>query len=361
MRCPRKRVRCVRCQSLRTRRHGNFATGKGTRHRKRWYCCDCGHTFSPRRQQVTDETVRLYFDLCASYRDIGRYLHMRPMTAYQKVIHMGLMSKSPLQVSQELKPNWPGYLIVDGDSIRVAHHKEHLLLGVDSHSQDIPHALLVKSEDGKNWTRLFRQVKQQLGLIPQGIVSDGDPAVLLARDSVYPKLPKQICVRHFHQDLTLLLRYRFTQKPGHWRQIDRFLEDVHWLLYAKSYPAAQQMLLAICADPGYPKADLSHAIDILVERFPQLVTHHFHPGMPRTTNIAEGVISRLDERIEPADGFGSHQTCWATLKLLITWYRFKRFTDCGKKNKHKNGKSSLELAGVNIAKINWIRFSQKNH
>lgn len=82
--------------------------------------------------------------------------------------------------------------------------------------------------------------------------------------------------------------------------------------------------------------------------------------MPRTNNIAEGVISRLDSKIDQADGYQCYDIAWATLKMLIMRYRFKKFTDCRKKNKHKNGESPLELAGVNTSNINWVKFSQKS-
>ena len=49
-----------------------------------------------------------------------------------------------------------------------------------------------------------------------------------------------------------------------------------------------------------------------------------------------------------------YDTCWATLKMLVMWYRFKKFTDCREKNKHKNGKSGLDLAGVHTSNTDWI-------
>jgi len=77
------------------------------------------------------------------------------MTAYERIIRMGFNSKSPLEVGLELKPNWSGYLIVDGDSTIIGKQKESLLIGVDSYSQDIRHAILAEHEDGMNWTHFF--------------------------------------------------------------------------------------------------------------------------------------------------------------------------------------------------------------
>jgi len=272
---------------------------------------------------------------------------------------MGFNCKSPLEVSLELKPQWSGYLVVDGDSIIVGKHKESLLLGADAYSQDIPLAILAESEDGLNWMRFFLLLKDPIGYPLKGIISDGDPAISEAREAVFPDVPWQLCVRHFEKGLDRFLRYEFTQRRGYRREIDGFRKAIHNMLYAKSLEEAQKYLLAISIDPGFKQAGLSGVIGKIEKKFPNLVTHHLHPGMPRTSNIAEGVISRLDAKINRADGYKCHNTCWATLKMLIMWYRFKKFTDCGKRNKHKNGKSPLQLSKVDTQNINWIGFSQK--
>ncbi|KPL17717.1 MAG: hypothetical protein AMJ92_11180 [candidate division Zixibacteria bacterium SM23_81] len=366
----RRRIRCPSCQSLHTVRYGSFSLmrkrQKGKREkRKRWYCNDCQRAFTPYQSPSEYMSLRayravdLYFDSRASYRDVARRLGFHRNTAYRLISERCKNCKTPFEVTVELKPRWSGYLIVDGDAIDVGRGRKMLLLGVDSHSQDILHALLVNSEDGHNWTRFFLDLRDMLGYTPPGIVSDGFPAIIQGIQAIYPHCPRQLCVRHFEKDLTHLLRYRFTQKPGHWRQNKRLLGAVHRMLYAHSITKAQRQLESISVDSGFQQAGFSRIIKHIKRNFPYLVTHHLHPGMPRTNNIVEGVISRLDERIDPADGYGSHQTCWATLKMLIMWYRFKKFTDCRKKNRKNNGKNPLQLAGIDTAGINWIRFSQR--
>ncbi|MFA4839769.1 MAG: hypothetical protein WC703_09875 [Candidatus Neomarinimicrobiota bacterium] len=133
---------------------------------------------------------------------------------------------------------------------------------------------------------------------------------------------------------------------------------MHRLLYAWDIDTATSCLNAIVRDPGFKQAGLDEPLANLKERFPQLVTHFFYPGLPRTTNIIEGIISRLDSKITASKSYKHHDTGWATLKLLIMRYRFKPFDACRKKNKHKNGKSPLQLAGVNTSNISWITFSQ---
>jgi transposase-like protein len=365
----RRRIRCPFCQSMRTIRYGSFALKKAVRggkkkRRRRWYCNDCQRAFTPYQMpsehvsSLVYQAAELYYDSKASYRDVARKLGIHRSTAYRLISGVSKNCKTPCEVNAELKPHWSGYLIVDGDAIDVGTGKKILLLGVDSYSQDILHALLVNSEDGHAWSRFLSGIQQIRGYTPPGVVSDGFPALIQGIHAVYPHRPRQLCVQHFEKDLTHLLRYRFTQKPGHWRQNKRLLGAVHRMLYANSLTTAQRQMDSISVDSGFQQAGFSGIIKHIKRQFPHLVTHHCYPGMPRTNSIIEGVISRLDERIDPADGYGSHKTCWTTVKMLIMWYRFKQFTDCRKKNRHKNGKSPIQLAGVDASDINWIRYSQ---
>lgn len=354
------RLRCPNCRNLDTKRHSKTRTKKN-RIRVRWYCKICNQVFTPRFNQLIKEGTRLYFDTGASYRSVGRKLKIEPKTAYRKIIALGFNSKSPLETSIELKPRWSGYLIIDGDSILIGKHRESLLLGVDAFSQDIAHAILAEHEDGENWTHFLLVLKDPIRYPFKGIISDGDPAVQEAIKVVLPEVPYQYCVRHFEQELYRYIRYQFIQKRGYWREADRFLKASKNLLYANNFELAKKYLSAISIDPGFKQAGLNEVINKIKVNFSDLTRHHFYPEMSRTANIGEGVISRLDSKINQADGYKCHDTAWATLKMLIMHYRFKKFTDCRKKNKHKNGKSPLELAGVGVSKINWIKFSQRSY
>ena len=300
------RLICPYCDSIDTKRHSKTKTQKGVR--IRWYCKSCKKAFTPRLKQISMEGTRIYFDSEASYRAVSRELKINPMTAYRRIMALGFNCKSPMEVSMELKPNWSGYLIVDGDSIRVASILESLLLGVDSGTQDIPHAILAEHEDGLNWTWLLLVLKSPIGYPFKGIISDGDPSVQEAIKVVLPNVPYQYCVRHFEKELYRYIRYDFTQKRGHWREAEKFLEISKNMLYAKSYEMAEKYLSAISMDPGFKKAGLGLAIGKIKANFADLTRHHFHPGMPRTSNIGEGVISRLDSKINQADGYKCHDT-----------------------------------------------------
>jgi len=101
---------------------------------------------------------------------------------------------------------------------------------------------------------------------------------------------------------------------------------------------------------------LAKELENFKSKFKNLWVHFYHPGMPSTTNVLEGIIRQLSRKIDDTDGFNSPTTAWNSLKLLIMNYRFKKFSCSHNGN---NRKSPLELAKVKTNKINWIRFSQK--
>jgi hypothetical protein len=87
--------------------------------------------------------------------------------------------------------------------------------------------------------------------------------------------------------------------------------------------------------------------------FDRLTQQHFlHPGLLRTGNVAEGVIRKLERRLNIMDSFASHQTAWNTIEMLTLHTRFRTLTDWRKPHKHHNGFAPLELANINVQDLN---------
>ena len=116
----------------------------------------------------------------------------------------------------------------------------------------------------------------------------------------------------------------------------------------------------IRADMGFKRARLDGPITLLERQWNRLTQHFHHPGLMRTSNAAEGLFRKLDRRIDAMDSFAGHDTAWNILKMLMTHTRFRVLTDCRGPNKHRNGFSPLQLAGIDTRHMNWIRFSQKS-
>jgi transposase-like protein len=372
-------IPCPHCQGTNTKRHSILVLkrislqGVEPKGVQRWFCKDCHKAFTPKRIEiglshydlaVHEKAALLYFDEGASYRAVARALQriglksIDAMRAWKLVQTLAANCKAPWQVSLELQPQWSGYLAVDGDSIKIASHRESAVLGVDIATLDIPHLILAEQENEANWLFFFLVLKSPLRYPFKGIVSDGDPAIENAIRLVCPTVPHQLCVKHFQDGLHRYLRYQSSHGSGSWREIQRLENAVQYCLYAKTLAEAKTHLAFITSDPGFKQFHLEDAIGKLQGNFERLTQHFSHPGLPRTSNVAEGLIRKLDRRINAMDSFGSHETAWNTLKMLTLYTRFRTLTDCRIPHTYRNGFCPLQLAGIDTSALNWIRFSQ---
>ena len=264
-------------------------------------------------------------------------------------------------MAQELKPSWSGYLLIDAKTIFVKKEKFYLLLTADALTQDIPMATFSFSEDYPSYYKLLRTIKDNIKFPLHGITTDGDPGLLKAIKTVFPHAPSPLCTKH----LDRYHRYYFNyQYQGNREGIDLFLKLTSQLLFASDLWRLDHLLQVYFDCRPYlshgskfgQSVGLAKELENFESKFKNLWVHFYHPGMPSTTNILEGIIRQLSRKIDDTDGFNSPATAWNSLKLLIMNYRFKKFSCSHNGN---NGKSPLELAKVKTNKINWIRFSQK--
>lgn len=344
---PRIAVRkaCPFCNRVNTKRHSIYvvkkATLQGLKHIgiQRWYCKDCHRAFTPLSSnnestkyttEVQEKAIILYFDQGASYRGVARELRRKGIKTIDakmcwKIIQeLASNCKTPWEVSIELNPQWSGYICVDGDSLKIGNHRESSLLGVDVKTLDIPHLILAEHEDLENWLFFFLVLKHTVKYPFRGIVSDGDPAIVSAADLVCQGIPHQFCVKHFQNSMHGYLKYQSSHGRGTWREVEHFEDTIRRCFYAKSLEEAMLILSAIKSDPGFRKIHLEDAIGMLERNFNRLTQHFLHPGLPRTSNVAEGTIRKLDRRLNTMDSFSSHETAWNILKMLALWKLQKR-------------------------------------
>lgn len=299
--------------------------------------------------------AHLYFDREASYRAVGRELHVDPYRVFQWIDALGSNCKSFAEVAQELKPCWGGYLLLDGKSIFVQGEEYSLLLSADATTQDVPTASFASSEASEYWKPMLRSLTDEIGYPLKGLIVDGDRGLWKACRELFPRLPLQLCVRHAEQFLHYYFRYLY---KGSGRGVQAFLDLASKLLYVDSHEKLRfwlgtwQKRRQVFKGCGLEREILSFE-----DKIPFLFTHLDHPGMPRTSNIIEGIIRQLSRKIDDTDGFNFTETAWRSIQLLIMRYRFHRFTDS--RLEGHNGKSPLELGGVNIDGIDWVKFSQK--
>lgn len=359
----RRRKRCPMCHGLRTKKHGfNYHKRMQPDHSRtrfaRWICHDCNQSFSDadtiHNFSHAIHAAELYFDAKASYRGAAKVLRIDRMTAYEHIQAVCQRAKMPWELSAELNPAWSGYLAIDGDTCRVFRFKEHLLLAVDIGTRDIPHAILAKHDDAASWITLLTLLKEQLHYPIKGIVSDGDYAIICAVHQVFPGIRHQVCVRHFENEMFRFLRYRQHRVRVDAKLAQIFMHHLHNVLYARNIYDYKWELSKLLEHKPLQHPDLKDAIIKLQSAYQFLTPHFFDRNIPRTNNIAENAISQLDLKINQIVKFQSHETAWMTIKLLISWYRFKKFSGCRKRNCANNGKAPLELAGIVPKNTHWI-------
>ena len=142
-----KRKRCPRCGSLDTKRHGTYSpkvlTSRGERQRKiqRHFCLNCHKSFSERVEpkgtkryepSLILKAADLYFNAEASYRAVGRQIHVRPYQLFLWINELGKSSKSFEEVASELSPEYSGYFLADATTVFIQGEKNQLLLTADA-------------------------------------------------------------------------------------------------------------------------------------------------------------------------------------------------------------------------------------
>jgi transposase-like protein len=362
MRIIARHQRCVHCHSTHTRKNG-FRYRKKRSHDKRiirvvrWFCLSCKKTFSDtksiHRFAYAINAARHYFVGRASYRNTARQLHINHMTAYTHVQAVCQRTKMPWELSRDLTPQWSGYLLVDSNQIIVNNRPAYMLFSVDAATRDIPSLILSRQQTVPDWQRLFTtltDVKYPF----KAFISDGYQSILTAVKTMFPRVPHQICLKHFYDET-----YRFFRYCPHRIHMDKkhtnlFMNLLHSVLFARSFGHYQGELNHLLNHPKLTHPIFKDHIQRLLQYPHYILPHFFDQNIPRTTNIIENVIGQLDLKINPSIKYGSYESAWNTIKSIVAWYRFKKFSNCRFRYRHHNGKAPLELAGVKLKKTSWI-------
>ncbi|HID02043.1 MAG TPA: hypothetical protein EYP18_02345 [Desulfobacterales bacterium] len=350
-----KRKRCPRCGSLNTQRRGSYSakrlTSRGERQRKvrRYYCVQCDTWFSERlgakryEPSLILKATDLYFNTEASYRAVSRQLHVRPYQLFLWINELGSNCKSFEEVARELSPQYSGYFLADGTTISIQGEKYQLLLTADVESQDIPYAALCKTEDYESWKIVLKGLRDRIHYPAKGVVIDGDLGLRRACQEIFPNIPVQLCVKHLHSYHVYRLKYQF---QGPTEGIKPFLDITHRMLYARSLKHLRHLFKEYDSlRPFFIQKGLEAEVLNFELKMSFIWTHFHYPQLPRTNNVIEGIIDKLKHKINDCHGFTYPETAWNSIKMVIMNYRFHRFT-CSRIKGH-NGKSPLELAGVN--------------
>lgn len=301
--------------------------------------------------------MNTYFDTRGSYRRTADSINrkMRYGRIFRIIDALGRGCKGPVTVVKELNPRWSGMLGCDGKVIKIHGDEWVLLMAVDLGTQDVVDWRLVKHEDCPSIKPFLEEVRDEIGYDdPKEVVIDLDPAWREAVEDVFPYAPIQLCCTHFERIVDRTMpKLKRTPKQEELKGI------VRSILYASSEDESTEAFNELTSRKGYFRdKKSSYVISSLKENYGRLITHFRVDDAFRSNNIAESVNDKIEMRLKMIRGYKRVRTARNSLKLIVMHYRFKPFSSC-KKREH-NGKSPLNLAGVDTSNINWITYSQSD-
>lgn len=311
------------------------------------------HHYSP---EFKHKIIKQYFEGKSSYRDLARQYGINKNRINEWILEKVSNFKNPHQIAKELKPRWSGCLIADGKHIKARGKKGCWYIGVDL-TGDIPNSKYGSEGENKfDWFIYFKQLKI-IKYPLKYLVSDGNDDIYQSAKHHFPLVRYQTCCEHYLRKMDRIIGY---QKIIREKQQIKFSKElkirylVKLMLFSKTYDDFLMYWRSIRYFPH--KSSLMNFIRKDIKKnFVFLTIHFFEKHIPRTNNIAESFIKQIKRRLKTIEGFGSHKTANGYLHLLAIFLRFKPYTDA----KNKNGKSRLQLAGVDTKDIDWLKFSQK--
>lgn len=267
-------------------------------------------------------------------------------TAFNRV-NQGLKElPTCIDVTRWYCQKFQGVLLVDGKYIKVKKHdrKIPVIYGVDYQTHDIPHYRLSKAENYLNCKKFFTSLKLT-NYVLQAVVCDDNQNIYTAARYVYPQATVQLCHLHFLRNMRTLLDLENNQVHQIFFQVlcrlmiqKRSKEDFE--------KKATNLIVQFASDQV-----CGGILTELARKQPLLQGYLNHRGTPTTTNLIESYNSHLEARIKPLKGFESFKHADLWLNGYFLRRRTKQFTDCQRKFRRLNGKTSLsqtQKPGIDI-------------
>jgi transposase-like protein len=212
---------------------------------------------------------------------------------------------------------------------------------------------VVESETADCFARLITEARLDAGYPLNGVVADLGPGFAQAHHDHFGAVPFQACRVHFDRRLdSNIPKAKWSKKAPLYVELK---DRVRAVLFADTYEQANSLVGELVAERKRFKhtgnVDVIHA---LRRHFHLYMAHHFTPGLPADNNVTENVIKQLNKKLRLMEGFESMESAERYVRLLVGCYRLKRFTDSCRKA--ENGRSPLELAGVDPAGRDWLSF-----
>ncbi len=232
-----------------------------------------------------------------------------------------------------------GTLLVDGKFIKIKGYERKIpvIYGIDYLTHDIPTYLLARSENYQACKKLFASLRL-LNYPLAGLVSDDNQNIYEACRYIYPQAVCQLCLNHYKENIRRLLGFRQEDCPDVHKV---FVKTLEHLFSKKRSPQELEVIAGRIVDKfSYDSSLLPVLID-LQKRADDLFAYQRLKGIPTTNNLIESYNSHLQGRLETIKGFESFQHADLWLNGYFLRRRTKPFTDCTKRFRYLNGKTSF--------------------
>jgi len=310
----------------------------------------------------------------ASIRILARRFE-KSKTTIMNTIH-DICSQLPdsVKVALCLKPKWSGILVIDGKSIKAydpsrAHmvkrlskrerkrlHRFIWIVGVDTSGGDIPNNSIADEETKIDIMMYFKDLKA-MNYPLVAVVSDGVPWYGQAARKVFgDHIVIQRCTRHFLKRCRDEMSKNESKKQE--LRTTMLIFIIKRIIEAGTLDEARQWLRRLKLNK---RALVRTKIQKwIVKRFKEeavyLTAHLHYPelNIPHTNNDAENMIGQAEKRLSTISRFNHWTNARDYLNAWTLWRRFTPYTDCRGERKHRNGKTPLQLSGVDTDEIDWL-------
>lgn len=326
--------RCVECKSQKVWKKG---TRKGA---IKYQCQECRHWFQVNHGEKPDKKRMLLEHLDgSSFRILAERYGVSVFTAHhwcqqelEKLPHCA-------DVTRQYCSRFCGFLEVDGKFVKVKGYERKIpvLYGIDYLSHDIPTYLLSESESYTAGKKLFSSLRL-MNYPLSGLVTDDCRNIYESCREVYPEVVSQLCHNHYKENVRQVLGVRREECP---EEHVVFMKTLERLMAKKRSKTELEIVAGKMVKIFGKDPTLLAILADLQSRQEQLFAYQRLKGIPTTTNLIESYNSHLQGRLETIKGFEDfhHANLWLNGYFLRR--RTKKFTDCTRKFKHLNGKTSL--------------------
>jgi len=231
-----------------------------------------------------------------------------------------------------------GFLVFDGKFLNIKDYESKipLIWSIDFFSHDIPHSLLVPSENYVACKRFFSDLSSiNYPLIY--LVCDDNRSIKRAAKHIFPNVIIQACWKHYLESIRNNLNTKSSDKYLN------FMSDIEYIFYDRlTHWEISQYVLTIYSKYKNDNKTLFWMDNIMFRRF-DLTNYHQFKNAPRTTNLIESLNSHLNGRLKTIKSFQSFHNAKYFLNAYVLNRRLSKYTDCGPNFKHCNGKKPIQF------------------